>query len=58
MFTAGVLLFNHVLTFKGNLKSITPKLFKAFKHIADTLASIQDVEAKKALVLALNRMLY
>ena len=58
VFTAGVLLFNHVLTFKGHLPSMTPKLYQAFMNIGESLSKIEDVEAKKALLLAMNRSLY
>lgn len=40
------------------MTAMTPKLYKAVMHIAKNLPAIQDVEAKKALLLAMNRSIY
>ena len=42
IFTAGVVLFNHVLMYKGNLKDLTPELFKVVMKITDNISKNAD----------------
>ena len=42
VFTAGVLLFNHILTYKGDHGTLAPELRDCLMKISSTLHKIQD----------------
>ena len=58
VFTAGVVLFNHVLTYKGDLATLTNELYSAVMKIVEYLPTVTDTEAVSALLLAATRSLY
>lgn len=58
VFTAGVVLFNHLLTYMGDLEALTPELFSSMYKICEVIEKNEDEEARKALLLASTRMLY
>ena len=58
VFTAGVVLFNHILTYKGDIKKLTPKLQIAQKTIVETLRTQTDKDALLAMLLAEIRIIY
>jgi len=58
VFAAAVLLFSHILTYKGDYKDINPALQAAMSAIVETLPSTTDTEALGALLLCEIRILY
>lgn len=48
VFTAAVVLFNHVLTYKRDLSKINNYLFSAVRKILETIQSLTDLESIKA----------
>jgi hypothetical protein len=58
VFTAGVVLFNHLLSYLGELDALAPELYSAIFKICERLEKVEDEEARKALLLAATRMLY
>ena len=52
------MLFNHILTYIGDLEALTPELYSSTMKIAEVIDKVEDEEAKKALLLASTRMLY
>lgn len=64
VFTAAVIIFNHVLTFKGDLSSINNQLLPLLMTSIEVLSNamtqkgVNDEEAVMALLLAEIRMLY
>ena len=58
IFTAGVVLFNHLLSYKGNIKELTPELFSLVMKITDNISKNGDQESISALLLAQTRALY
>lgn len=58
VFAAAVLLFSHVLTFKGDFRSINAALQGALSGIIETLPSTTDTEALGAMLLCEIRILY
>lgn len=58
VYTAGVVLFNHLVTYKREMAPINECLFNAVMKIMETMGDIQDKDAATALLLAETRMLY
>jgi len=64
VFTAAVVVFNHVLTYKRDISSLTTSLLNLVKTIIEILAGafkaggLTDPEALNAILLAETRMLY
>jgi len=58
VFAAAVLLFSHVLTFKGDFRSINAALQGAMSGIIETLSTSTDAEALGAMLLCEIRILY
>ena len=58
VFTAAVVLFNHVLTYKRDFSKINNYLFSAVQKILETIQSLTDLEAIKALLLAETRIIF
>ena len=52
------MLFNHVLTYKGDLATLTNELYSAVMKIVEHLPTVTDTEAVSALLLAATRSLY
>lgn len=58
VFAAAVLLFSHVLTYRGDFRDINTALQGAMSTILETLGSTTDTEALGALLLCEIRILY
>ena len=64
VFTAAVVIFNHVLTFKRDMASLSNKLFSLVQAITELLSTcfkeggLTDTEAVTAILLAETRMIY
>ena len=58
VFTAAVVLFNHVLTYKGEIKALTNGLSKALQTILETLSRVTEADSLTALLLAETRIIY
>lgn len=58
VYTAGVVLFNHLVTYKRDLAAINDHLFNAIMKIMEIMGDIKDKDAITALLLAETRMLY
>ena len=58
MYTAGVLLFNHMVTYKRDLSRLTDHLFNAVMKIMECMTDLTDKDAAMALFLAEARMIY
>ena len=58
VYTAGVLLFNHLVTYKRDLSVINDNLFNCVMKIMEVLSDIKDKDAATAILLAETRMLY
>lgn len=58
VFTASVVIFNHVLTYKRDFKNINQALGNILMAITENLDLITDAEALNAILLAETRILY
>lgn len=58
VFTAGVVLFNHVLTYKRDFKGINSYLFAAIQSIMENIPQIEDNDGLNAVLLAEIRIIY
>ena len=58
VYTAGVVLFNHMVTYKRDLSHINEHLFNAVMKIMEVIGDVQDKDAAMALLLAETRMIY
>ena len=58
VYTAGVVLFNHMVTYKRDLSKINEHLFNATMKIMEVIVDVQDKDAAMALLLAETRMIY
>lgn len=58
LFAAAVILFSHVLTYRGDFKSINPALQGAMSSIIEAIPSTTDTEALGAMLLCEIRILY
>ena len=58
VYTAGVVLFNHLVTYKRDLSMINEHLFNAIMKIMEIMSEVKDKDAMTALLLAETRMLY
>ena len=58
VFTAAVVLFNHVLTFKKSFDHINQYLENYMKSVVENLGDMTDVEAMTAVILSEIRVLF
>lgn len=58
VYTAGVVLFNHMVTYKRDLSKINEHLFNAVMKIMELIGDMQDKDAAMALLLAETRMIF
>lgn len=58
MFTAAVVLFNHVLTYKRDLKPINQYLENALMTALEHLGNVNDNDALNAILLCEIRIIY
>jgi hypothetical protein len=58
LYTAGVLLFNHLVTYKRDLSLINDELFSAIMKIMEVLVDLTDKDAATAILLAETRAIY
>lgn len=58
VFTAAVVLFNHVLTYKRDFKAINQYLFTAIQTIMETIPTVYDPESLNAILLSEIRIIY
>lgn len=58
VYTAGVVLFNHMVTYKRDLSHINEHLFNAVMKIMEVIGDAQDKDAAMALLLAETRMIF
>jgi len=58
VFTAAVVLFNHVLTYKRSLSDINTYLENYIKSVVENISDITDNEALTAVVLSEIRVIY
>ena len=58
VYTAGVVLFNHIVTYKRDFAAINDHCFNAIMKIMEIMNEIKDKDAMTALLLAETRMIY
>ena len=58
VYTAGVVLFNHMVTYKRDLSRINDNLYNAILKIMEVIVDVTDKDAAMALLLAETRILF
>ena len=58
VYTAGVVLFNHMVTYKRDLSRINDNLYNAIQKIMEVIVDVTDKDAAMALLLAETRILF